>query len=153
MSDASFLTHSAVLSKPIQISVSPWANFDKVWTAIMGYSAKDFRFVAGETPLSTFTETTAIIAAYLIIIFGGREIMRNRQPLKLNGLFMAHNFVLTAISGALLVLFAEQLIPTLWTGGLYENICGASGWTQPLVVFYYVSCLHYMRFTSLIRYS
>ncbi|TVY16114.1 Elongation of fatty acids protein 2 [Lachnellula arida] len=141
MSQANLLSHSPVLSKPIQISVSPWANFDKVWTAIMGYPATDFKFVAGETPVSTLTETTAIIAAYLIIIFGGRELMRNRQPLKLNGLFMAHNFVLTAISGALLVLFAEQLIPTLWAGGLYENICGASGWTQPLVVFYYLNYL------------
>ena len=65
--------------------------------------------------------------------------MRNRQPYKLNGLFMAHNFILTVISGALLVLFAEQLIPTLWKHGLYENICGESGWTQPLLVLYYVS--------------
>jgi fatty acid elongase 3 len=47
--------------------------------------------------------------------------------------------MLTAVSGALLVLFAEQLIPTLWRHGLYENICGASGWTQPLTVLYYVS--------------
>jgi len=141
MSEASFLSHSPVLSKPIPMSVSPWANFDRVWTSIMGYPAEDFRFVTGETPLSTFTETSVIIVAYLVIIFGGREIMRNRQPLQLNGLFKAHNFMLTAISGALLVLFAEQLIPTLWAGGVYENICGASGWTQPLVVLYYLNYL------------
>jgi fatty acid elongase 3 len=62
---------------------------------------------------------------------------------------MAHNFVLTAISGALLVLFAEQLIPTLWRHGLYENICGASGWTQPLVVLYYVSLSTLERYSAL----
>jgi fatty acid elongase 3 len=105
----------------------------------VGYSAEDFRFVPEKTPFSTLTETVAMIAIYVVVIFGGREVMRNRQPYKLNGLFMAHNFILTAISSALLVLFAEQLIPTLWRGGLYENICGASGWTQPLVVLYYVS--------------
>jgi fatty acid elongase 3 len=89
--------------------------------------------------MSTLTETVAMIVLYLVVIFGGREFMRNRPAYKLNGLFMAHNFCLTAISGTLLVLFAEQLIPTLWRGGLYENICGASGWTSSLVTLYYVS--------------
>ncbi len=79
-----------------------------------------------------------MIVLYVAVIFGGRELMRNQKPFQLNGLFMAHNFLLTVISGALLVLFAEQLIPTLWKGGLYENICGDSGWTQQLVVLYYV---------------
>ena len=104
----------------------------------MGYPAEDFRFVAGKTPFSTLQETVGMIVLYVAVIFGGREIMRDREPFKLNGLFKIHNFMLTAISGALLVLFAEQLIPSLWRGGLYENICGASGWTQPLVVLYYV---------------
>lgn len=80
-----------------------------------------------------------MIVVYLAVIFGGREYMKNREALKLNTLFKIHNFMLTAISGALLVLFAEQLLPTLWRHGLYENICGADGWTQPLVVLYYVS--------------
>jgi hypothetical protein len=89
--------------------------------------------------MSTLTETVAMIFLYLVVIFGGREFMRNRPALKLNGLFMAHNFFLTAISGGLLVLFTQQLIPSLWRHGLYENICGADGWTQQLVVLYYVS--------------
>lgn len=65
--------------------------------------------------------------------------MQTRKPLSLNGPFMAHNFMLTVVSAALLVLFAEQLLPTLWKYGLYENICGKSGWTRRLVVLYYVS--------------
>lgn len=119
------------------MSFSPWANFNKVWTAVMGYPAEEFRFVPGETPMSTLRETVAMIALYVCVVFGGREIMRNREPFKFNTLFKIHNFMLTAVSGSLLVLFAEQLIPSLWRGGLYENICGASGWTQPLVVLYY----------------
>jgi len=107
----------------------------------MGYPAEDFRFVPGKTPFSTLKETVAMIVLYVVVIFGGRELMRNRQPYKLNTLFMAHNFILTAISGALLVLFTEQLIPSLWKSGLYENICGASGWTRPLVVLYYLNYL------------
>lgn len=118
--------------------LSPWNNFNKVWTSIMGYPADEFRFVPGKTPMSTFGETVAMIVLYLVVIFGGREFMRNRAPLKLNGLFMIHNFILTAISGSLLVLFIQQLLPTLWRHGLYENICGASGWTPQLVTLYYV---------------
>lgn len=95
--------------------------------------------------MSTLKEAVGMIVLYLAVVFGGREIMKNQKPLKLNRLFMAHNFMLTAISGALLVLFAEQLIPTLWRGGLYENICGASGWTQPLTVLYYVSSSRLVR--------
>jgi fatty acid elongase 3 len=121
------------------MSLSPWTNFNKIWTSIMGYPAEEFNFVPGKTPFSTLTETVSMIALYLAVIFGGREVMRKVQPYKLNSLFMAHNFMLTAGSGALLVLFAEQLIPTLWKHGLYENICGASGWTPQLQVLYYVS--------------
>lgn len=137
MSASQLSFHSPAMMGPI--SLSPWTNFDKVWTALKGYPAEEFKFVPGKTPFSTLTETVAMIAIYVVVIFGGRELMRNREPYKLNGLFKAHNFILTAISGALLVLFAEQLIPTLWRHGLYENICGASGWTQKLTVLYYVS--------------
>ena len=144
MSFSSFPSHGPAVIGPI--SLSPWTNFNKLWTAVAGYPAEEFKFVPGKTPFSTLKETMAIIALYLVVIFGGREFMKNRQPLKLNGLFMAHNFILTAISGALLVLFAEQLIPTLWKSGLYENICGTSGWTQPLVVLYYV-CFLEQRFS------
>ncbi|KAH8687404.1 ELO family [Tricladium varicosporioides] len=116
-------------------------NFNNAWTAIMGYPAEEFKFVSGKTPMSTLTETVAMIVLYIVVIFGGREFMRNRQPYQLNGLFKAHNFMLTAVSGVLLLLFAEQLLPTLWRQGVYENICGDSGWTQPLVVLYYLNYL------------
>lgn len=136
MSPASFATYHPIVLGPI--SLSPWTNFDRLWTSAIGYPAQEFEFLSGVTGLSTFKETVAIIALYLVVVFGGRELMRNRKPLQLNGPFIAHNLVLTIVSAALLALFAEQLLPTLWRYGLYENICGGSGWTRPLVVLYYV---------------
>ena len=66
--------------------------------------------------------------------------MRDRPPMKLNGLFKIHNFYLTAISGVLLVLFLEQLIPTLARHGVFFAICKhKGGWTDKLVILYYVS--------------
>lgn len=119
--------------------VSPWFVFDKAWQRCTGYRAEDFRFVAGKTTFSTFGAMTSATFLYLLVIFGGRELMRNRKPLHLGLLFKIHNLFLTIMSGLLLVLFAEQIIPTLWRDGFYENICGRDGWTAPLVVLYYVS--------------
>lgn len=68
--------------------------------------------------------------------------MRDRPAFKLNFFFKIHNFYLTAISGILLLLFLEQLIPTITRNGVYYAICHYNGgWTQQLVVLYYVSAL------------
>ena len=120
-------------------SFKAWDAFDKAWMAVKGYHADQFKFMPGKTPFSTLEETVGMVVLYLLVIFGGREFMKNREPLKLNFLFKVHNFMLTALSGGLLVLFLEQLLPSLWRDGLYENICGADGWTKPLVTLYYVS--------------
>lgn len=122
--------------------VELWPHFDKLYTAVMGYSALDFNFVPGETPMSTFKATAALLSTYYITVFAGREIMKNRTSWKLNGLFMVHNLYLTIISATLLALFIEQLLPTLWRNGIFFAICDArGGWTKPLVTLYYVRSL------------
>lgn len=116
-----------------------WPLFDAAWTKVIGYPAMDFRFEQGVTPISTLKTSLAIIVTYYAVIFGGREIMRPFNPVKLRLLFQIHNFFLTALSGALLALFIEQLAPTLWRGGIFYGICNREGgWTQPLLVLYYV---------------
>jgi fatty acid elongase 3 len=123
------------------LRLSPWELFDRLWTSVTGYPAEDFQFVPGKTPFATLGETVGTIVLYYAVIFGGREWMRNRPAYKLNGLFMAHNFMLTVVSASLLILFAGQLIPTLWNNGLFDGICGGGGWTKPLVTLYFVSYL------------
>jgi len=116
-----------------------WPIFSKAWETIVGYPAEDFRFRAGETPMSTLKETATFVVIYYTVIFGGREWMRNREPYKLSNLFLVHNLILTLVSGALLALFIEQLLPTVVRKGLFFAICHPDGgWTQPLVVLYYV---------------
>jgi hypothetical protein len=119
--------------------VELWPIFDKAFSSVKGYSPQDFKFVQGVTPMSTFPATAAMIVSYYIIILGGRELMRDRKPLKLNALFQIHNLYLTFISGALLALFMEQLVPTLWRHGTFYAICHRDGgWTKELVILYYV---------------
>jgi len=119
-----------------------WPIFDKAYTAVMGYHPQDFDFQPRVTPMSTLKQTAFMLVTYYIIIFGGRELMRNRPAFKLSVPFIIHNFYLTVISAVLLALFVEQLIPTLYRHGLFFAICDVKGgWTPPLVTLYYLNYL------------
>lgn len=119
-----------------------WPLFDTVYTHVTGSSAENFDFVYGQTPMGTMKQAGSMIIAYYAIIFGGREIMRPFGAFKLRLLFQLHNLILTLISGALLALFVEQLVPTLYNHGLFYGICAyEGGWTKPLVVLYYLNYL------------
>jgi len=116
-----------------------WPIFERAFSAVKGYPPQDFRFEAGETPLSTLRATATMLVTYYIAVLGGRELMRSRPPFKLNGLFIIHNLYLTIISGSLLALFIEQLAPTVWRKGVFFAICDhQGGWTDELVILYYV---------------
>jgi hypothetical protein len=135
------------LERPFGVEL--WPYFDKVFTAVKGFHPQDFKFEPRVTPLSTMKESAALIITYYIVIFGGRELMRNRPPFKLNFLFMVHNFYLTAISAILLGLFAEQLVSTVYNKGIFFAICDADGgWTNHLVILYYVSYSNESRWAS-----
>ncbi|KAL1959402.1 hypothetical protein VTO42DRAFT_2205 [Malbranchea cinnamomea] len=126
------------LDRPFGVEL--WPIFDKVFTRIAGYPTADFAFVEGVTPMSTLKETATALISYYVIIFGGRELMRNRPAFKLNGLFMVHNLFLTTVSAILLSLFIEQLLPTVWRHGIFFAICDhRGGWTKPLVLLYYLN--------------
>jgi len=118
---------------------SPWSVLDRIWTPLMGYPPEKFEVIEGTTPMTTLKETVILIATYYFVIFAGREIMRDRPAFKLNDPFLLHNFCLTVISGALLALFLEQLVPTVWNHGVFHSICGVGGWTPQLTTLYYVS--------------
>ena len=128
-----------------------WPIFEKVWMQFRNFPPQNFRFVPGSTPMSTKEETLTALVAYYVIVFGGRELMKKREKgFTLNGLFMAHNLFLTLFSASLLVLFTEQLLPTVVRKGIFYAICDADGgWTRRLVVLYYVGILCYSGFVSL----
>ncbi|KAK9415070.1 putative Elongation of fatty acids protein [Seiridium unicorne] len=128
------------IDRPFGIQL--WPIFNKAFELVAGYPADDFKFVAGKTPMSTLNETSIFVVIYYIVIFGGRELMRGREPFKLKAIFLIHNFYLTAISAILLALFVEQLLPTVVRKGIFYAICDHDGgWTQPLVVLYFLNYL------------
>lgn len=116
-----------------------WPHFSKGFTALTGKSTSDFELVPGVTPMTTLQGTAASLLSYYIVVLGGRQLMKNRAAFKLQTAFILHNFILTAISGVLLALFVEQILPTLFQDGVLVAICDArGGWTDELVLLYYV---------------
>ena len=132
------------LDRPFGIHL--WPIFSKVFEVIVGYPAEEFDFVHGKTPVSTLPAALAIITAYYVIIFSGKTFMADKKALRLNALFQIHNVLLTFLSGSLLALAMEQLIPILLRNGLFYGICSYQSYTQKLVVIYYVSILLTVRF-------
>jgi fatty acid elongase 3 len=140
MSDALKSIPLPTIDRPFGVEL--WPIFTKVWMQFRSFPPQDFRFVPGETPLSTGWQTAAVLISYYVIIFGGRELMREREAIKLNWLFKVHNLFLTVASAILLALFTEQLVPVLARRGIFYAICHADGgWTTRLVTLYYVSAI------------
>lgn len=86
-------------------------------------------YVPGETPLSTNKSVATALVSYLAIVFGLRELMKTRKPLKLQALFQIHNVNLTLGSGLLLALMAEELLPIWMKSGTFIAACDESSWT------------------------
>ena len=86
-------------------------------------------YVQGKTPLSTTPAVVASLISYLTIVFGVQAYMTNKQPQKLTTLFQAHNIILSTGSFVLLILMLEEIIPIMWTKGLFSAVCADESWT------------------------
>ena len=78
---------------------------------------------------------------YLAVLFGGRVILSQAPPLKLQGLFFLHNALLSFASLWLLILYLENIVPVIFNKGLFYAICDPKAWTQRLELLYYVNYL------------
>jgi len=105
-------------------------------------------YVPGVTPLSTQKEVLGSLVTYLAVIFGIQHVMRDRAPIRANGLFQLHNVILTLGSGILLVLMVEEVVPILWKGGLFHAMCGDEAWTSRLEFYYMIN--YYYKYLELI---
>ncbi|KAK8865585.1 hypothetical protein IAR55_000729 [Kwoniella newhampshirensis] len=105
-------------------------------------------WVPGQSPLSTQKAVVAAIGTYLLIIFGGRELMKSRQPFKLTVPFQIHNVYLTLGSGLLLALMIEEILPLFLKHGFFWSICNPRAFTPRLVTYYMIN--YYIKYVELI---
>ncbi|KAL6947288.1 Fatty acyl-CoA elongase/Polyunsaturated fatty acid specific elongation enzyme [Hanseniaspora vineae] len=132
-------------------NIDLFEKFDEVVNfATQGkFVPSEFQFIQGETPLATFSVVAGAIVTYYVTIFGGRYVLQNSKPFVLKRVSQIHNLFLTALSGTLLVLFIEQLVPMVYRHGLYYAICDQGAWTQPMVCLYYLNYLtKFVEFTD-----
>jgi len=96
-------------------------------------------YVQGETPLSTWTPVCATLITYLAVIFGTREVMKDRPPQRLNTLFRIHNVILSAGSALLLALMLEEILPIWWNQGTFAAMCAPTSWTPRMETYYMIN--------------
>lgn len=120
-----------------------WSHFNDAASYLTNgrFVPDEFQFFPGGPPLSKFSHVLVGIATYYLLVFGGRYMLRNTRPFKLNTLFQCHNLFLTSFSFLLLTLMVEQLEPLLIRHGLYDTLCSKYAWTQPLMTLYYLNYL------------
>ncbi|KAG2181170.1 hypothetical protein INT43_008752 [Umbelopsis isabellina] len=129
------------LEHPFGISL--YSYFDTAYQAITGKPASSFQYIQGQTPLSDNSTVLWTCIGYYFLVFTTQFIFKRLDipALRLKGLFIFHNLLLTAASGALLLLFLEQLIPIVSKHGLFYAICSTDAWTQQLEHLYYLNYL------------
>ena len=87
------------------------------------------KYIIGETPLSTWPSVCTALVSYLAIVFGTREVMKGREPQRLNTLFRIHNAFLSGGSLLLLALMMEEVFPIVYNQGLFAAGCAVESWT------------------------
>ncbi|EIN13748.1 elongase of fatty acids ELO [Punctularia strigosozonata HHB-11173 SS5] len=104
-------------------------------------------YVVGKTPLSTTPEVVAGLVGYLVLVFGLREYMKDKQPLKLTTLFQLHNVLLSSGSLLLLTLMMEEIAPIAWKHGIFYAMCHQSSWTRRMEFYYMIN--YYFKYWEL----
>jgi hypothetical protein len=110
--------------------MAPLADFLTTYLPLPNVPYHYTHYVNGKTPLSTTPEVIAALVGYLVLVFGIREYMKDKQPIKLNILFQLHNVLLSAGSLLLLLLMVEEVAPIAWKHGLFHAMCNDNSWTR-----------------------
>lgn len=79
--------------------------------------------------MSTTPVVAGALAGYLALVFGIREVMKDKEPKKLNFLFRVHNAFLSSGSAILLALMLEEIGPIVYNHGFFYGICNKNAWT------------------------
>ncbi|KAJ2368952.1 Fatty acyl-CoA elongase/Polyunsaturated fatty acid specific elongation enzyme [Coemansia sp. RSA 2607] len=142
---------AAASSVPIQASfniLSPDAWLSAAFS-VAGYDKSQWRWINGQSYLSTWQIVGLGAAGYLGTIFGIQFLMQSRKGFKLKRFTQIYNMFLTVASLALLVLFVEEVIPIVKEGGLFYSVCDKRARTQRLEVLNYLNYLtKWLEFTD-----
>lgn len=129
------------ISRPFGLYL--WPIFNKFVSFISQgkFIPDEFEYIEGKTFMSTPFDVFVIIGLYYFIITFGQIIFKKLPALKLNFLFQVHNLFLTVVSGTLLVLLFEQILPVIVEHGILYAVCSPKQWHQKVVTIYFLNYL------------
>ncbi|KAI9573396.1 GNS1/SUR4 membrane protein [Boletus coccyginus] len=107
-------------------------------------------YIPGKTPFSTWPTVISMTVTYLVVVFGTRETMKDKLPLKLTPLFRAHNLILSVGSLILMALIGEEVFSN-WMKpeiGTYGSLCAIEAYTKRLE--FYLMLNYYFKYYELI---
>ncbi|KAG9308645.1 GNS1/SUR4 membrane protein [Chiua virens] len=107
-------------------------------------------YIPGKTPFSTWPVVISMTVTYLVVVFGTREMMKDKAPLKLVTLFRAHNLFLSVGSLILMVLLGEEVFSN-WLKpeiGTYGTLCADEAYTKRLESYMLIN--YYFKYYELI---
>ncbi|KAF8841335.1 GNS1/SUR4 membrane protein [Paxillus ammoniavirescens] len=96
-------------------------------------------YIPGESPFSTWPVVASMTVTYLAVVFGTREIMKDRAPLELTTPFRAHNLILSAGSLLLMALIGEEVFLNWTKVGTYGSLCVPEAYTNSLELYMMVN--------------
>lgn len=112
------------------------------YDAITNPNSEVFRVVEGQTPLTDAYTPYISIVIYLSVIFGLQKFMRDRKPMNIEKLVMAHNYFLSFISLILFLLLSEAIFPQWWRNSFFYCVCDIGLFEDHrLELFFYVNYL------------
>jgi len=115
--------------------------FAKFVQLVTGKDPANFKFVIGETPLSTFKEVVVLFCLYYLVIFGIYTAMKNRKPFQLKAIAFVHNVFLCLMSLVLCLSISEFIFQIIFKYGFINAVCAAEAYTQKLEFLYYCNYL------------
>ncbi|PVU92704.1 hypothetical protein BB559_003628 [Furculomyces boomerangus] len=138
-------THLSSFPSSMVMAFIPRFHSPDFWLArvfdLFGVNKQEWKYIPGQTKFTTWSEVLMGTTIYLLIVFGGKAVMKNQKPFELKTVWRFHNLTLTVMSLLLLILFAEQLIPNLLNHSLFWNICHRNAWNAKLELLYYINYL------------
>jgi fatty acid elongase 3 len=101
-----------------------------------------------EAPFTSLATVIVVIFSYLALLFCLQRVMKAQNPIRLEGLFIAHNALLSIASLILLVFIAPIIASDVADHGLQYSICAKEmAFNNKLNFYYYVNYL--MKFWEL----
>lgn len=98
--------------------------------------SNDWKYIYGETPLSSIEAPFYGIAVYLTVIFGLNFALRNAKPNRAENALAVHNFILLIWSAAMAYGLIKGVIVDAISNGFQSTCCRETGGTLGTIWFW-----------------